>query len=354
MLRRSAPRAQAYLLKQASSPAAKSASGAPDSIIWMAPSAKDFKQDTALSPGSNFVFPAGGVDASLFEKMDTLGFPTTIVVSAQKVDEAFLRAWREKMPAGERLTLVRRGTSMGSIDSKAAKALGIAVVNTPGVNSPHVAKFVFDTLQIADAVKAGKSPRAVLVGAGSVGRCVADLMTSVGVKPTIIEHLTVQEQQLPAAELEKLLESRFGISAKSATLGSTLAAALPGATHVALCCPTDGTPIMNESMVDKLVSGGGADREIRIACIARPDAFSVDAIRKLPKNVHCQFDYGESILAPVRAQVNEGGDRANVGWSSKAMNSEACKADMDEAVNIFCRKAFRGIVAVSDVRPTGG
>lgn len=30
------------------------------------------------------------------------------------------------------------------------------------------------------------------------------------------------------------------------------------------------------------------------------------------------------------------------------------KADMDEAVNIFCRKAFRGIVAVSDVRPTGG
>ena len=45
-----------------------------------------------------------------------------------------------------------------------------------------------------------------------------------------------------------------------------------------------------------------------------------------------RFDYGDSILAPTREQVNHDGVKDNVTWSSKAMASEACKRDMDEAV----------------------
>ena len=44
------------------------------------------------------------------------------------------------------------------------------------------------------------------------------------------------------------------------------------------------------------------------------------------------FDYGDAVLAPMREKVNQGGIKENVHWSSKAMASEACKRDMDEAV----------------------
>lgn len=280
------------------------------SIVWWAPSAKPFQADAAKSTGSHFLFPAK-VDPDFFASI----YPhraTTLVVSAQTVTRQLLEAWRATQLEEPNLKLVRRGTSLGSIDQDAAKNLQIQVVATPGVNSPHVAQFAVETLGLSDPAAANNPVKAVVVGTGSVGRFVIDKLQSVGVTPTVVN----RSPESPS-----------------------LATALRGATHVAVCAATTSEPIFTTAHVEALLAG--EKRAISICSIARPEAFSLEAIMMIAETqnsrashhqVSLRFDYGDSILAPTRDAVNQGGVKENVTWSSNAMSSEACKADMDEAV----------------------
>ena len=248
-----------------------------------------------------------------------------------------MAAWRDKYPEQE-LTLVRRGTSLGSIDIDAAMQLGIRVANTPGVNScvcqirchrlpcclsclssqasrgtsishrPHVAKFVVETLGLtAPLLSDPSATKAVVVGAGSVGQSVVSLMQDVGVTPTIVN----RSPQSPSLEV-----------------------ALRGASHVAVCAATSGEPIFTAAHVGELLAGG--KRSIQICSVSRPEAFSLEAIMMVADHeggqASLRFDYGDSTLAPTRDKVNQHGVREAITWSSKAMASEACKQDMDDAV----------------------
>jgi len=201
---------------------------------------------------------------------------------------------------------VRRGTSLGSIDMNAAKELGIDVVNTPGVNSPHVAKFVIEMLGLSEPLADPKAAKAVVVGAGSVGQFVIDMMTNVGVKPTVVN----RSPESPSLET-----------------------ALLGTTHLAVCAATSNKPIITAAHIRALLAGKKG--RIKICSVSRPEAFSVEAILMIAQHqdrATLRFDYGDSILAPTREKVNRDGVKANVTWSSNAMASEACKQDMDEAV----------------------
>lgn len=281
------------------------------SIVWMAPCAQAFKSDTATM-GSNFAFH-NEVDPTFFAGDAVPERATTIVVSAQQVSKPFLQAWRERY-SEEKLTLVRRGTSLGSIDLDAAKGLGINVLCTPGINSPHVAKFVVDTLGLSET--ASSVTKAVVIGSGSVGQCIISLLNGVGVRPTVVN----RSPESPS------LESAFR-----------------DATHVAVCAATSSEPIIKLPQIKELLAGEA--RAIKICSVSRPEAFSLEAImmvaqRKEPTEL--RFDYGDSILAPTRERVNQKGVQENITWSSNAMASEACKADMDEAVlRLFAQTSVR-------------
>jgi hypothetical protein len=293
-------------------------------IVWMAPCAKNFKAEAAASPSHDFLF-RDTVDASLMEEAAAAA-ASTIVVSAQAVTQAFLQAWRDQQPAAAGLTLVRRGTSLGSIDLAAAKALNIAVVATPGVNSPHVAKYLVEVLGL-DGAPAAAGVKAVVVGAGSVGKAVVALLNGAGVKPLVLTDTSMKAAADDAALLE-LQGARYGLSAEQATLRSSLPAALEGATHVAVCCATAGEPVVTDAAVAALL-GADAARAIKICCISRPEAISLSALAMLPATAQLTFDYGPTVLAPVRALV---GDQPNVAWTSKAMSTDACNQDLDKAV----------------------
>jgi len=269
----------------------------------MAPCAEGFKSNAARSLGSKFAFSAGP-DPAFFSGPDVPERATTIVVSAQSVSSHFLQAWRAREEEAQ-LLLVRRGTSLGSIDVTAAKELGIGVANTPGVNSPHVAQFVVEALGLSEPLADPTAAKAVVVGAGSVGQNVIEMMRRAGVEPAVVS------RSRPAPSLE---------------------AALRGATHVAVCAATSSEPIITAAHVGELLAG--EKRPIKICSVSRPEAFSLEAILLTAQHEQAQlrFDYGDSILAPTRDKVNEGGVKANVTWSSNAMSSEACKQDMDEAV----------------------
>ena len=281
------------------------ATPAGQAIIWMAPCAQTFKPEAATSLGSKVVFHEQ-VGPKLFADPDVPERATTIVVSAQTVSKPFLQAWRERCPQQQeqKLLLVRRGTSLGSIDLDAAKELGIDVANTPGVNSSHVAQFVVETLGLTLADP--KPAKAVVVGAGSVGQSVVALMKSVGVEPIVVN----RSPESPSLE-----------------------AALRGATHVAVCAATSKEPIITASHTKELLAG--KKRTIKICSVSRPEAFSLEAILMVAQQAdqaQLRFDYGDSTLAPMRERVNTDGVKKNITWTSKAMASEACKQDMDEAV----------------------
>ena len=295
------------------------ATPAGQAIVWMAPCAQTFKPEAATSPGSKFVFH-DQVDPAFFTGPDVPDDCRTIVVSAQTVAKPFLQAWRERCPhqQEQQLRIVRRGTSLGSIDMDAAKELGIDVANTPGVNSPHVAQFVVETLGLTVPMdpQAGhrhliaasdpKTVKAVVVGAGSVGQSVVALMKRVGVEATVVN----RSPESPSLE-----------------------AALRGATHVAVCAATSGEPIITAAHTKELFAG--EKRTVKICSVSRPEAFSLEAILMVAQQAgqaQLRFDYGDSTLAPMREKVNQDGVKANVTWTSKAMASEACKQDMDEAV----------------------
>ena len=274
----------------------------------MAPCAPDFKIQAA-SPGTQVVFH-DEVDASFFASSYVPARPTAIVVSAQKVSKEFLEAWRTALPQQQEpnLTLVRRGTSLGSIDLAAAKELAIDVLATPGVNSPHVARFVIETLGMESPVADPSAAKAVVVGAGSVGRIVAQEMKALaGLTPIVVNR-----------------------SPDSPSLDG----ALRGATHVAVCAATSGEPIITAEHVEALLAG--ARRRIKICSVSRPEAFSLEAIlmvaQSQAQDATLRFDYGDMILAPTRDKVNREGVQANITWSSSAMSSVACKQDLDEAV----------------------
>ena len=117
------------------------------------------------------------------------------------------------------------------------------------------------------------------------------------------------------------------------TESPSLQDALRGATHVAVCAATSSEPIITAAHAEELL--GGAARKIQICSVSRPEAFSLDAVMMIAKHegrAQLRFDYGDSILAPMREAVNRGAVQQAVTWSSSAMSSEACKHDLDEAV----------------------
>ena len=184
-----------------------------------------------------------------------------------------------------------------------------------------MAQFALETLGLIQKSDGKKVPgvlvgKAAVFGAGSVGNHVVMQMNGIGVHPFVVD---------PNPETHKLLPSR----------GATLSEkneALIGATHVVICSATDsGEAVIDTPQVDALLEGG-KDREIRIVCISRPQAFSYEAIEKLPPTVHIRFDYGPTVLGPVKEKVDPKGEKSNITWSSQAMGTEACKQDLDEAV----------------------
>jgi hypothetical protein len=165
--------------------------------------------------------------------------------------------------------------------------------------------------------------KAVVVGAGSVGKFIIQSMNSIGIHPF------VKDQHADGA--------RYGVPTASATFVPTLGEAMENATHVAVCCATSGDPIITESDVDALLRGRTAPADpsttplVRIVSPSRPDVMAIEGVLKLPPWVHLRFDYGAFILKPVQEKVEAAGGRANVTWSSVAMGSEACHRDMDDA-----------------------
>lgn len=154
----------------------------------------DKKAIAALEGAGHSVELASGLDQDALVARVS-GIDVLVVRSATKVARAALEAGR-----GSLKLVIRAGSGLDSIDTAAAKELGIAVANTPGLNAAGVAELAIG-LMFAVARKAGfahwgmaegrwekKAAKGIelagrrlgVVGLGEIGSRVAKLGTAIG------------------------------------------------------------------------------------------------------------------------------------------------------------------------------
>lgn len=250
--------------------------------------------------------------------------PLAIIVADQIVNEEIIKAWRVACPS-DKLVLVRRGTSLDKIDIEACKRNGIRVINTPGVNAPHVADYIVAKLVDKD----GELPRGIrLLGCGDVGKEVVKKINHVDPKCGLT--IFVRGNKTPAD---------LGLSQyqEKLTIVSDWDAAFNGANAVIVSVSTnkETTARISKKHIDSLKENG------RIVCVSKPDVLSDEALITLAqrKDLELVIDYGPATLDAFQSRLGKLGIPID-SWkkrpqlTTKAAVSEKCKRDLDYAVAV--------------------
>ncbi|MGK9417928.1 amino acid dehydrogenase [Pseudomonas cedrina] len=312
-------------------PVAASLIATTDCVLHIAPVSKAWKADAP----SNVVFLPPTLTRQTLLLQIALLRPTTIVVGDQVIDAEVIAQWRVSHPFGD-LNLIRRGTSLDKVQLDLCKANGIRVVNTPGINAPHVAAYIAHWLTLAD----GSMPADVCVlGYGNVGKELVKLLLDRD--PDVRIKVLVRHGRTPDAHGGAFCDSRV-----SFVVGWS--EALEGATAVAICLALndDSTHRIDPVLIQ------GVQEHARLVCVAKPDVFSDDALHALAvaEGVQLILDYGPTTLDAFGIRTQTLGCDVST-WrnpatlTTQAATTEACHCDLDYAVCVqLSLTALRGLV----------
>ena len=289
-------------------------------VLHIAPSSDEW---TSSAP-CNVTFLPNPPSETLIAKIKNTK-PLAIVVGDQAIDDKIIGAWKEACPS-KSLVLLRRGTSLDKICVDSAKNNGVRVVNTPGVNAPHVAGYVIEKLK----GKSGELPKKIsLLGCGNVGKDVIKKVLDASPDATVTI-LIRGGKNLSDLGLERY--------ADRLEIVDSWDSAFEGAEAVAICLSMNGetTNRIDEALINRMSENG------RIVCVSKPDVFSSDALKALAQaeGVELVIDYGPAILAAFRTRADESGVSLET-WrnppqlTTAAATSEACKRDLDYAVAVL-------------------
>ncbi|MDQ0653107.1 NAD(P)-dependent oxidoreductase [Pseudomonas cedrina] len=312
-------------------PVAASLIATTDCVLHIAPVSKAWKADAP----SNVVFLPPTLTRQTLLLQIALLRPTTIVVGDQVIDAEVIAQWRVSHPFGD-LNLIRRGTSLDKVQLDLCKANGIRVVNTPGINAPHVAAYIAHWLTLAD----GSMPADVRVlGYGNVGKELVKLLLDRD--PDVRIKVLVRHGRAPDTHGEACCDCRVSFVVDWSE-------ALEGATAVAICLALNDD---STHRIDPVLIQGMQERA-RLVCVAKPDVFSEDALHALAvaEGVQLILDYGPTTLDAFRIRTQTLGCDVST-WrnpatlTTQAATTEACNCDLDYAVCVqLSLTALRGLV----------
>jgi hypothetical protein len=306
-------------------PVAASLIATTETILHIAPVSRRWKADAP----SNLVFLAPTLTQQALLIQIALLSPSTIIVGDQAIDEDVIDQWRISHPFGK-LCLVRRGTSLDKIRLDLCESNGIQVVNTPGVNAPHVAAYIAHWLTLAD----GSIPRDVCVlGYGAVGKELVKLLLDRD--PDVRVKVLVRHGRVPDSDSRV----SFFVDWREA---------LEGAYALAVCLPLNDASAhrIDRTLIQRLC------KQARLICVAKPDVFSDDALQALAmaETIQVVLDYGPTTLDAFRIRTQALGCSVST-WRNPAMlttqasTSEACHCDLDYAVCVqLSLTALHGLV----------
>ncbi|KAF2410681.1 Lactate dehydrogenase [Pseudomonas antarctica] len=303
-----------------------------ENILHIAPASRGWRAD---APSNVVFFPPTLAKQALLMQIGLLR-PSTIVVGDQLIDADVIDQWRISHPFGA-LHLVRRGTSLDKVRLDLCETNDIRVVNTPGVNAPHVADYLAHWLTLAD----GSIPQDVCVlGYGNVGQELVKLLLDRD--PEVRIKVLVRHDRAPDTIGDAFFDFRVSFFADWRE-------ALEGTSAVALCLSLNAETAhrIDRALIQCL------NRQARLVCIAKPDVFSDDALQTLAtaEGIQLVLDYGPGTLNAFRVRTEALGCSVST-WCNPAMlttqaaTTEACHCDLDYAVSIqLGLMALHGIVS---------
>lgn len=300
-------------------------------ILHIAPVSRGWKADAP----SNVVFLPPTLTKHALLMQIALLRPSTIIVGDQSIDGDIIDQWRISHPFGE-LYLIRRGTSLDKVRRDLCDNNNIRVINTPGVNAPHVADYIAHWLTLAD----GSIPRNVCVlGYGNVGKDLVRILLDRD--PDIQINVLVRKGRGPDTIGNTLHNARVSFF-------ENWLEALEGTCALALCLALNDETAhcIDQTFIQCL------RRKARLVCVAKPDVFSDDALQALAtaENIQLILDYGPATLNAFRARTQALGCSVSA-WrnpatlTTQAATTEACHCDLDYAVSVqLSLMAMRGLV----------
>lgn len=312
-------------------PVAASLIATTDNILQIAPVSKRWKADAP----SNVVFLRPTITKHALLIQIGLLRPSTIIVADQTIDADIIDQWRASHPFGD-LCLVRRGTSLDKVRVDLCKFNGIQVVNTPGINAPHVAAYIAHWLTLGDLT----APHEVCVlGFGNVGKELVKLLLDQD--PDVRIKVLVRQGRASDRTEKVFCKSRVSFVVDWLE-------ALEGASAVAICLS------LNDESAHRIDRGliQCMHSHARLVCVAKPDVFSDDALQTLAvaEGVQLVVDYGPATLDAFRMRTQALGCSVDT-WrnpatlTTHAATTEACNVDLDYAVSVqLSLTALSGIV----------
>ena len=234
---------------------------------------------------------------------------TTIIFGGGVMSREMLSIWRELLPQ-QQLRGLRRGTTLATCDLEAAKKFGIQIFNTPGVNAPFVAQFIYDSLRNPHQIKT-----CAILGAGNIGGRVAKLMAQHDCEIRIFRKKPVQ--------LSEIKEKKIFYS-------PDIFSACTGADAVIVALPLSDLTrgLLHHELVHKLPKGS------QWVSVSLPDVFTEETFRTLHgrKDIHVVIDELESLFPQMMKILGVNKLRKHFNLVEKAARSEACQKAMDDAV----------------------
>ena len=312
-------------------PVAASLIATTENILHIAPVSRYWKADAP----SNVVFlPPTLTKQTLLIQIGLLR-PSTIVAGDQVIDADVINQWRISHPFGD-LFLIRRGTSLDKVRLDLCESNHIRVINTPGVNAPHVAAYIAHWLTLAD----GAIPHDISVlGYGNVGKELVELLLDRD--PNVRIKVLSRYAQTPDDTGKAFSDSRVSFV-------SDWLEALEGARAVAVCVSLNNESVhcIDQTLIRRM------HRQARLVCVAKPDVFSDDALQTLAEaeGIQLILDYGPMTLDAFCLRTQALGYCASM-WrkpatlTTQAATTEACNCDLDYAVSVHLSlMALRGLV----------
>ncbi len=284
--------------------------------------------------------------SALADTLSTLR-PDTLVVGANAVDASAIAAWAAAVRTQDdhrKLLIIRRGTSLAAIDTTAAAAHGVEVVNTPEVNARHIARFVTDAL--LDAAR-GTFPDAHsiivgLIGAGAINGRVARAAAAHG------HRILVHTPSLAAdPRVRDAWMSTHGLADAPITVARDIDAVFAGSDLLSIAVPltADGRHpthgFINPAHV-KAFAG------TRIVSISEPEVLTEGAVMEAygRRELTVVIDNAPGLVDPLRKKIVDrfpdgGALRPGFTLSSAAMRMPGCGEELDQA--------FLTVVANSEI-----
>lgn len=310
-------------------PVAASLIATTESILHIAPVSRGWK----ASAPSNVVFLSPTLTKQTLLTQIGLLRPCAIVVGDQAIDADVIERWRIAHPFGS-LQLIRRGTSLDKVRLDLCASSAIQVVNTPGVNAPHVAAYILRWLTLVD----GSIPRDIRVlGYGNVGGELVRLLLDRD--PDVRIKVLCRSHQVPDSRAFQESRVSFVVDGFEAMRDASAVA-------VCLSLTDDSAHCIDRALIQCM------QRQARLVCVAKPDVFSDDALQCLAtaENIQLILDYGPATLDAFRMRTQKLGCSVST-WRKPAMLTaqaatiEACQCDLDYAVSIqLSLTALHGLV----------